>query len=114
MFVLGVALIASVIFRDVVRTLVATAAAMFVILSGPDLIRALVEWLVWGDRIYRMDPPDLPRWYETFDYFRLSNYWTGFQPYSGETMIAQSILVCVVTAMVALLLALWLFRRKAY
>lgn len=114
LFVLGVALIASVIFRDVVRTLVATAAAMFVILFGPDLLRAFVEWLVWGDRIYRMNPPNFPRWYETFDYFRLSSYWTGFQTYSGETMVAQSLVVCVVTAAAALLLALWLFRRKTY
>jgi hypothetical protein len=47
LFVLGVALIASVIFRDVVRTLVATVAAMFVILAGPELLRALAEWIVY-------------------------------------------------------------------
>jgi len=114
LFVLGVALIASVIFRDVVRTLVATVAAMFVILAGPELLRALVEWIVWGDRLYQMDLRTMPSWYKAFDYFQLTTYWTGIHFYSGETLLAQSFVVCVVTALAALLLALWLFRRKTY
>lgn len=114
LFVLGVALVASVIFRDVLRTLIATVVAMFVILTGPDLVRAFVEWLIWGDRIYSMDPPDLPGWYDAFERFKLVNYWTGVQPFSGELIITQSVTVCVVTAVVALLVALWLFRRKEY
>lgn len=114
LFVLGVALIASVIFRDVVRTLVATVSAMFVILAGPSLVRALVEWLVWGDRMYEMEFSGLPRWYKIFDWLSLTNYWIGAQPYSGGTMIAQSVAVCLVTAAIALFFALWLFNRKAY
>lgn len=114
LFVLGVALIASIIFRDVVVTLVATVAAMFVILAGPELLRALAEWIIWGDRIYQMDLRTMPSWYKAFDYFQLTTYWTGFGPYSGQTLFAQSFVVCLVTALATLLLALWLFRRKTY
>ncbi|QIN84888.1 ABC transporter permease subunit [Rubrobacter tropicus] len=114
LFVLGVALIMSVIFRDILRTLLATVASVFVILAGPDLLRALVEWIVWGDRLYTMGPMKFPPWYRSFDHFRLYDYWIGLQPYSGEMMAARSLVVCVVTATAALLLALWLFRRRAY
>lgn len=114
LFVLGVALVASVIFGDVLKTLLATVATMFAILAGPDLLRAFVEWVLWGEGVYSMDRREHQRWYETFDYFRLSDYWLGVQTYSGEAMLARSLLVCVTTAAVALLLALWMFRRKAY
>lgn len=112
LFVLGIALVASVIFRDVLKTLLATVAAVFTILAGPDLLRALVEWIVWGNRMYVMDPIELPGWYRAFDYLRLYDYWIGVQPLSGEMMVARSLAVCVVTAAAALLLALWMFRRK--
>ena len=114
LFVLGVALISSVIFRDVLRTLLATVAAMFVILAGPDLLRTLVQWIVWGNRYYMMDWNTLPRWYRAFDHFRLLDYWIGIEPFSGDVMVARSAVVCAITAAAALLLALWLFRRKAY
>jgi ABC-2 type transport system permease protein len=114
LFVLGVALVASVVLRDVLRTLMAAAAAMFVILAGPDLVWALVEWIVWGDRIYYMDPWSLPGWYGTFEHLKLVNYWTGTSTYLDAPTVAQSVVVCAITAAVALLVALWLFRRKAY
>ncbi len=114
LFVLGVALVASVIFRDVLKTLLATVATMFVILAGPDLLRAFMEWVLWGEGVYPMDRREYQSWYETFDYFRLYDYWIGVQPYSGELMVARSLLVCVVTAAAAFLLALWMFRRKTY
>lgn len=114
LFTLGVALIASVIFRDVLRTLVATVAAMFVILAGPDLLRALIEWITWGDRLYMMEPFRYPDWYRTFDYLRLYDYWIGVRPFSNEMMVARSAVVCAVTAAAALLVALWMFRRKTF
>ena len=55
LFVLGVALASSVILRDVLRSLLATVAAMFVILAGPDLLRTLLQWIIYGDRFYMMD-----------------------------------------------------------
>lgn len=116
LFVLGVALIASVILRDVLRTLLATVVAMFVILTGPDLFRAFVEWIIWGDRIYMMNSRQLPQWYETIEHLRLFHYWTGAQTYFGapsEITAVRSLVVCVVTATAAFMLALWMFRRKA-
>lgn len=114
LFVLGVAMVASVVFGDVLRSLVATVAAMFAILAGPDLIRAFVEWIVWGDRVYTMDLRTLPDWYRAFDWFSLSTYWLAQRPYSPETIVGQSFLVCTETAAGVLLIAFWLFGRKAY
>lgn len=114
LFVLGVAMVASVVFGDVLRSLVATAAAMLAILAGPFVVRAFVEWLVWGDRIYQMDLRNLPEWYRAFDWFSLLTYWFAQNPYGGESIVGQSFLVCVVTAALVLLAAFWIFDRRAY
>ena len=114
LFVLGVSLMASVIFRDVLRTLLATVAALFVILAGPDLLRSLVQWIVWGDRFYMMEWNRLPGWYRAFDRFRLFDYWIGVEPFSGNVMVVRSVAVCTITSAAALLLALCIFRRKTF
>lgn len=46
--------------------------------------------------------------------WRLSNYWGGLNPYTADTIMAQSFLVCLLTAIPPLLLALWLFHKRAY
>ncbi len=48
--VLSVATLASVLFRDVIRSVIATAAALFAIFSLPDLIREVASWWYWSDR----------------------------------------------------------------
>lgn len=114
LFVLGVALLASVIFGDVIRTLIATVAALYLILTGPDLARTVVEWFFWTNSDYDTPWQEIEAWQAAFGSWRLSNYWGGISPYLVETSPAQSFLVCLVTAAVPLLIALWLFRRKAY
>lgn len=115
LFVLGVALLVSVLFGDVVKSMIAAVSALFVIFTAPDLVRALIEWLYWSDEVYRFGAPE--GWYETFERFNPTNYWMAVNPYTGEfvySQAAQNSLVCLAAAAVPLLLALWWFRRKAY
>lgn len=53
---------------------------MFAILAGPDLIRALLGWIFWGDLIYQMSPPAFPNWYGILERLRLFNYWIAQGP----------------------------------
>lgn len=87
---------------------------MFAILAGPDLIRALLGWIFWGDLIYQMSPPAFPNWYGILERLRLFNYWIAQGPYEAENIVGQSFLVCGATAAVVLLVAFWLFNRRAY
>ena len=114
LFVFGVAVVASVVFRDVLRSLVAIGATMLTILAGPFVVRAFVEWLVWGNRMYQIDFRTLPEWYRAFDWFSLLTYWFAQRPYGGESVVTQSIVVCVATAAAVLMAAFWLFNRKTF
>jgi ABC-2 type transport system permease protein len=49
-----------------------------------------------------------------FDVLSLSPYWTSLAAYSGDSFPTMQLLVSSVTAGLPLLLALWIFRRKAY
>ena len=114
LFVLGVALLASVIFGDVIRTLIATVATMYLVLSGPDLVRGAIQAFFWANSDYDQSFREEMAWVRLFENFRLSNYWGGFDAYTGNTVMAQSFLVCLLTAIPPLLLALWLFQKRAY
>lgn len=117
LFVLGVALLASVLFGDVIKSVIAAVAALYVIHSAPDFVRSFVEWLTWTDADYERSFGPTDAWYQAFERFRLVNYWTAQDIRSGEFLLsqaAQNSLVCLVAAAVPLLLALWWFRRKAY
>ena len=49
-----------------------------------------------------------------FDALSLSPYWTSLAAYSGNSFPTLQLLVSAVTAGLPLLVALWVFRRKAY
>ncbi len=44
----------------------------------------------------------------------LPYFWSSESLYLGEGLAATNFLICLITAIVPLLAALWLFRRKAY
>ncbi len=48
------------------------------------------------------------------DVLSLSPYWTSLAAYSGDSFPTMQLLVSSVTAGLPLLLALWIFRRRAY
>ncbi len=113
LFVLGVALLASTIFRGVIQTILAAAAALYLIHIGPDLARSLIEGIFWTNDDYTRPGRDMEAWYDAFESWRLSSYW-GISTFGGGTSISWSFAVCLATATSPLLLALWVFRRKAY
>ncbi len=118
LFVLGVALLASVLFGDAIKSTIAALAALYAIYSVPDLVRtALFELRYRANGDYERGFSATEDWYQTFERYRLINYWTADDLRTGEVVFsqaAQNSLVCLVAAAVPLLVALWLFRRKAY
>ena len=124
--VLGVATLASVLFRDVIRSVVVTAVALYAISSLPNWLRGAVEWWLYpSPEDYPEGPMEVDGWYRSFEAFRITNYWSIVDPYYentpfGEALMGQqpgpalSILVCLVAAALPLVAALWLFRRKSY
>lgn len=119
LFVLGVALLASVIFKDVLRTLIATAVAVYFAASIPEILRIPLELFYWTDGYGTRSYQKVEDWYEWFDISRLTNYWSIGDPYGGLFGAQQgspwiSVVICLVTAAILLLAAIWLFRRKTH
>lgn len=90
LFVLGLALLFSVLFHDVLRPLI-FSLLFTLLLSIPGLI------------------PNA-----TLNNWSLTSYWSNFAAYQGTMFPLQALLICLVAAIVPLALALPLFRRQAY
>ncbi len=88
LFVLGLTLLFSVLFHDVLRPLV-LALIITVILSIPGLIPNANDW-------------------------NLTFYWSNFAAYQGTVFPLKALIVCLVAAIVPLVLAIPLFRKQAY
>ena len=86
---LSIALLASVVFDDVVKSLVATAVATFLVFVFP----------------VALGIPDRS-W--------LPYYWIGWSLGANEGPLLTNFGICLVAAAVPLVAALWLFNRKAY
>lgn len=118
LFVLTVALLASVVFRNVISSIIATALSLYAVYAAPDLLMSVVESWLWRERGQPPNPSVMDDWYEFFERFRLLNYWGAGNPYTGEWagwwVTMQNALVLGVAVAVPLLAALWLFNRKAY
>lgn len=114
LFVLGTTLLFSVIFGDIIKSVVATVVFAYLVYSGPDLLLGLSQFwsFVLGDPAN--DPKTMDERYRFFQRFDLLNYWTATDPFTGEWVATRNLIVCLIAAVVPLLLALWLFRRKAY
>ena len=117
--VLGVATLASVLFRDMFRSVVATAVALYAVFSLPDLLREVAWWLSPPLQEDLEGPVMRDGWYDSFEAFRITNYWFIPDTYGGPFGNQQpdpvlSLLICVATAVLPLLAALWIFRRRSY
>jgi ABC-type transport system involved in multi-copper enzyme maturation permease subunit len=118
LFVLGVALLASVMFKDVLKTLIATIVAVYLSISIPDILRIPLT-IFWTDGYGTQSWAKVEKWYEYFEVFRLTNHWSIgslYGPLYGGQQVSPwlSVAVCLVTAAIPVLAALWLFRRKTY
>ena len=114
LFVLGVSLLASVIFGNVILTILVAAATVYLVYAAPDIVQSTIESIFWTRSDYAQTWPERIAWTDAFDRWRLSNYWGGYYTLDPTASVAQSFLVCLITAVPPLLLALWLFRQKAY
>ena len=112
--VLGMALLCSVVFGEVIKSVVATVVIAYLLYSGPNLLFSLSEFwfFVLGDPAN--DPRAVDERYMFFQRFDLFSYWAATNPISGEWAAARNLIVCLIAAVVPLLAALWLFRRKSY
>lgn len=90
LFVLGLALLFSVLFHDVLRPLI-FALLIPLLLSIPGLIpnSAINDW-------------------------NLTLYWSDFAAYQGTMFPLKALVICLIAAIIPLLLSVPLFRRQAY
>ena len=108
LFVLSMAILMSVVLRNVLLSLTATAVTLYAALVAPQLLSAFLSepmpkssgavdwsygWLTWLD---------------------ISRYWGGEILYLGESVAAVNFVVYSILATLPLLVASGLFRRKAY
>lgn len=99
--VLGLATLASVIFRDVVASAVATPLTLFLLFFLPG---ALLSYFI-------QKPEPSARVSESLS---LPFYWVSEDLFLGKNLAATNFLVCIVAAALPILVALWIFDRKAY
>lgn len=88
LFVLGLALLFSVLFKDVLRPLLC-ALIITILTAIPGFIP---NWSAWS----------------------LTGYWASQAAYLGQEFPTKALIICLVAAMLPLVLALTLFRRQAY
>ena len=122
--VLGVATLASVLFRDVIRSVIATVVACYAVISAPSWISEIAStvWLLTNEQDFMNSPMVQEGWYESFEVFRITRYWSFLDPYESTMVpyavpppgLPLSLLVCLVAAALPLIAALWIFRRRGY
>lgn len=104
LFVLGTALLVSVIFGDVLKSAVAAGLVLYLILA----FESWMNYSFWN-QYHAIGISE-----KLLQDLRLYSYWFDEGLYLGESLAPTSFLVCLVTATLPLLAALWLFDRKSY
>jgi len=90
--VLGLALLFSVVFDDLLRP-VGCALLLAVLVGLPGIVGQIAPgWTAWS----------------------LPNYWASLPAYQGTAFPAKELAICLVAALAPLALALPLFRKRAY
>lgn len=107
MSALGLAILVSIIFRDVIASAVATPLAFALVFFFPGAIVSYFVEVYGGPR-----SPEAAG--QMFEKLTLPFYWASEDLFMGESLAATSFLVCAIATAVPLLVALWLFNRKAY
>lgn len=107
LFVLGLAALVSVIFRDVVASAIATPVALALIIFFPGALVSSLVQIYGGPRAPEAED-------QMFEKLTLPFYWSNENLFMGENLAATNFLVCAIAAALPLLAALWVFNRKAY
>lgn len=103
--VLGVALLCSLFFRNVLLSAAITLLVVYLAFLGPEMLVRTFFWAEYNS----LNPPWQLIWWLT-----PTSHWSDISLYSGESLAAPSFLISLFAAAVPFLAALWLFRRKAY
>lgn len=88
LFILGLAMLFSVLFKDVLRPLIGALLAA-ILLSIPGLIPGWNDW-------------------------NLTGYWSSPSAYLGQEFPARALAICLVAAIIPVVVAIPLFRKQAY
>lgn len=117
--VLGIGLLVSIIFRSVVTSLLACASSLLLVFALPWYVLDLAARLqgypvdfpyVWPERVALLTYW-MPAYYYSYGGVRLRE---GYASVGIGGFTTTNFLVCLISAAAPLLVALWLFRRKAY
>ena len=104
LFILGMALLMSVVFGGVIKSTVAAGLVLYLIL-------AFESWMNYS---FSVQYHKIGISEETLRDLRLYSYWFDEGLFLGESFASTNFLVCLVTASIPLLATLWLFHRKSY
>lgn len=105
LFVLGTALLVSVVFRSVAVSIVACALTLFLVFALPIVVAGSYPASFLNEWALRL---------ELYTYWMPAYYYYPDEFYSIAGFAPTNFLVCLVAAVVPLLSALWLFNRRAY
>jgi ABC-type transport system involved in multi-copper enzyme maturation permease subunit len=108
LFVLGVALLASVVFRNVLASAIATALAMYLVFALPSF--ALSIYFVFAAPEF--ETPAIAA--EVMRISNLGSYWVVEGLYVDGSVPLMNFLFSFAAAAIMLLVSLWLFRRKGF
>jgi ABC-2 type transport system permease protein len=111
--ILGLTLLISVVFDDVIRsTSVALALTLLVFVLPLDLAFGAPDERT--NRFLAEADPEPASHAGLARGAALTFYWSSENLYQGKALVPTHFLVCLIAAVLPLLAALWMFRRKAY
>jgi len=108
LFVLGVALLASDIFKNVMASVMATALAMYLVFALPSFVLSIYFLFAASE----FETPAIAA--EVTRISNLGSYWVVEGLYVDGAVSITNFLVSLLAAAVPTFAALWLFRRKAF
>lgn len=105
LFVLGTALLVSIIFRTITASIVACALTLFLVFALPVVVAAFYPMNYASELALRL---------ELYTYWMPTYYYYSDNFYGVGGFALTNFVVCLIAAVLPLLIALWLFGRKAF
>jgi ABC-2 type transport system permease protein len=105
LFVLGTALLVSIIFRTITASIVACALTLFLVFALPVVVASFYPMGYASELTLRL---------ELYTYWMPTHYYYSDDFYGVGGFALTNFVVCLIAAVLPLLAALWLFGRKAF
>jgi|GEM_PF-1010780 ABC-type transport system involved in multi-copper enzyme maturation permease subunit len=103
LFVLGVALVCSVVIRGTLLAMIVALVSVFLMSDLPTYLYNLAQDFGWSTITHN-----------SVVALSLGTYWSNLDAFAGNSFPWQSLLVSVIVAAIPVIVALVLFRRRAY